>query len=113
MVGTIAFFNTMKERNAQLSLRHKEIHRLGERHLRALTIVHNYYIRSRDGTTAAERFFENRHRDLFDFLLENMDYPVRPKNYLKMASSLPVIAGLKASQNRRLIPDRYRYPTCL
>jgi hypothetical protein len=73
-------------RNAQLSLRHQGIHRLGERHLRALTVVHNYYIKRRDGTTAAERFFENRHRDLFDFLLENMDYPVRPKNHLKMAA---------------------------
>lgn len=73
-------------RNAQLSLRHQGIHRLGERHLRALTVVHNYYIKRRDGTTAAERFFENRHRDLFNFLLENMDYPVRPKNHLKMAA---------------------------
>jgi hypothetical protein len=72
-------------RNAQLSLRHQGIHRLGKSHLKALTVVHNYYIKRRDGTTAAERFFETRHKDLFDFLLENMDYPVRPKNHLKMA----------------------------
>jgi len=73
-------------RNAQLSLRHQGIHRLGKRHLKALTTVHNYYIKRRDGTTAAERFFESKHRDLFDFLLENMDYPVRPKKHLKMAA---------------------------
>lgn len=73
-------------RNAQLSLRHQGIHRLSERHLKALTVVHNYYIKRRDGTTAAERFFESSHRDLFNFLLENMDYPVRPKKHLKMAA---------------------------
>lgn len=73
-------------RNAQLALRHQGIHRLSDRHLKALTVVHNYYIKRRDGTTAAERFFEATHRDLFDFLLENMDYPVRPRNHLKMAA---------------------------
>ncbi len=73
-------------RNAQLSLRHQGIDRLSKRHLKALTVVHNYYIKRRDGTTAAERFFESKHRNLFDFLLENMDYPVRPKKYLKVAA---------------------------
>jgi len=73
-------------RNAQLALRHQGVHRLSDRHLKALTVIHNYYIKRRDGTTAAERFFEAKHRDLFDFLLENMDYPVRPRNHLKMAA---------------------------
>jgi hypothetical protein len=40
-------------RNAQLALRHQGIHRLGEKQLKALTVVHNYYIKRRDGTTAA------------------------------------------------------------
>jgi hypothetical protein len=73
-------------RNAQLSLRHQGIHRLSDCHLKALTVVHNYYIKRRDGTTAAQRFFEAEYRDLFDFLLENMNYPVRPKNLLKMVA---------------------------
>jgi len=72
-------------RNAQLALRHQGIHRLSDRHLKALTVIHNYYIKRRDGTTAAQRFFETKHRDLFDFLLENMNYPVRPRNHLRMA----------------------------
>ncbi|MFN2197107.1 MAG: DUF6399 domain-containing protein, partial [Anaerolineales bacterium] len=67
-------------RNAQLALRHQGIHRLGEKQLKALTVVHNYYIKRRDGTTAAERFFEAKPNDLFDFLLDHMDYPVRPRN---------------------------------
>ena len=73
-------------RNAQLALRHQGIHRLGDRHLKALTVVHNYYIKRRDGTTAAERFFEAKPNDLFNFLLNHMDYPVRPRNRLKLAA---------------------------
>jgi hypothetical protein len=73
-------------RNAQLALRHRGIHRLSDLHLNALTVVHNYYIRRRDGTTAAERFFQAKHRDLFEFLLENMDYPSRPRKHARMAA---------------------------
>jgi hypothetical protein len=66
-------------RNAQLSLRHHGIHRLSEQHLKAQTIVHNYYVKKRDGTTPAERFFEAKHENLFEWLLDNMDYPARPR----------------------------------
>lgn len=66
-------------RNAQLSLRHHGIHRLSERHLKALTIVHNYHMRDGTGTTPAERFFEAKHRNLFKWVLDNMDYPPRPR----------------------------------
>lgn len=73
-------------RNAQLSLRHHGIHRLSDQHLRALTIVHNYYIRNRDGTTPAERFFEAKHKVLFEWLLGKMDYPARPRKRLDRAA---------------------------
>ena len=69
-------------RNAQLSLRHHGIHQLSEQHLMALTVVHNYHIRSRDGTTPAERFFEAKHSNLFDWLLDNMEHPARPRRRL-------------------------------
>jgi hypothetical protein len=73
-------------RNAQLALRHQGIHRLSDRHLKAATVIHNYYIKRRDGTTAAERFFEAKPNDLFEFLLNNVDYPARPRNRLKLAA---------------------------
>lgn len=73
-------------RNAQLSLRHHGIHKLSANHLKALTVVHNYHIRNRDGTTPAERFFEAKHSDLFEWLLENMDYPARPRKRLAKAA---------------------------
>lgn len=69
-----------------MALRHQGIHRLGEKQLKALTVVHNYYIKKREGTTAAERFFEAKPYDLFEFLLDHMDYPVRPRNHLKLAA---------------------------
>ena len=73
-------------RNAQLALRHQGIHRLSDRHLKSSTIMHNYYIKRRDGTTAAERFFEAKPNDLFEFLLNNVDYPARPRNQLKLVA---------------------------
>lgn len=69
-------------RNAQLSLRHHGIHKLSNRSLKAQTIIHNYYRRRTDGTTPAERFFVGKHPDLFEWILENIDYPVRPRKRL-------------------------------
>lgn len=72
-------------RNAQLSLRHHGIHRLSDRHLMALTVVHNYHMRDGTGSTPAERFFEAKHRNLFKWVLDNMDYPARPRKRAKKA----------------------------
>jgi hypothetical protein len=65
-------------RNGQLSLRHHGLHRLSNRKLAALTAVHNYFISRTDGTTAAERFFGAKPREMFAFLLSNIDLPGRP-----------------------------------
>jgi hypothetical protein len=73
-------------RNAQLSLRHHGIHRLSDKHLQAQTVIHNYYLKRADGSTAAERFFEAEHKDVFAHLLSKMDYPARPRKRLKKAA---------------------------
>jgi len=65
-------------RNGQLALRHHSLHRISNRKLTASTTVHNYFIKRRDGTTAAERFFGSEPRDLFGWLLEQVDLPGRP-----------------------------------
>lgn len=65
-------------RNGQLALRHHSFHRLGHRKLKALTGVHNYFVKRTDGTTAAERFFGSKPRDLFEWLLDRVDIPGRP-----------------------------------
>jgi hypothetical protein len=65
-------------RNGQLALRRHGLHRLGKRKLKALTAVHNYFVKRRDGTTPASRFFGKKARDLFEYLLANVDLPARP-----------------------------------
>lgn len=73
-------------RNGQLSLRHHGLHRLSDRCLKAQTVIHNYYRKNREKETPAERFFEARHGDLFEYLLEKMDYPARPRKRCKDAA---------------------------
>jgi hypothetical protein len=65
-------------RNGRLALWHHHLHRLSAKRLAVLTVIHNYWIQRADGTTAAERFFEVPHDDLFEWLLDHMDLPARP-----------------------------------
>ena len=83
-------------RNGQLALRHHSLHRIRNRKLAALTTVHNYFVKRSDGTTAAERFFGSKPKNLFEWLLERVDLPGRPaqkrsrpkrKDYLAQAAA--------------------------
>jgi hypothetical protein len=73
-------------RNAQLSLRHHGIHRLSENRLKALTVVHNFHVKRPDGTTPAQRFFQAEHGNPFEWLVDNMDYPARPRKRFDRAA---------------------------
>lgn len=64
-------------RNGKLSLFHHGQTRLSEKRLQALTAVHNYVVKRPDGSTAAERFFGKKQRDVFAWLLDKMpDLPL-------------------------------------
>jgi Family of unknown function (DUF6399) len=65
-------------RNGRLSLFHHGQTRLSEKRLQALTVVHNYVVRREDGTTAAERFFGQKQRDAFAWLLQRLPALPRP-----------------------------------
>jgi Family of unknown function (DUF6399) len=65
-------------RNGQLALRHHGWHRLSTRKLATLTVLHNFFIERRDGTTAAERFYGRRPRDVFAYVLERLPVLARP-----------------------------------
>jgi hypothetical protein len=65
-------------RNGRLSLQHHGHSRVSERRLQALTVIHNYVVQRPDGTTAAQRFFGQKHKDVFSFLLERMPDLPRP-----------------------------------
>lgn len=55
-------------RNGVLALKHHSLHEIREERLAAFTVVHNFDVRRADGTTAAERFFEQEHDELFEHL---------------------------------------------
>lgn len=65
-------------RNGHLALHHHRLHRISDRKMAALTTVHNYFVKRGDGTTAAERFFAAKPRDLFEWVLDHVDLPGRP-----------------------------------
>lgn len=67
-------------RNGQLSLRHHGLRELSPRKLQVLGVLHNFVIKRSDGTTAANRFFGEPHRDLFEWLIEKMPLPSRPRH---------------------------------
>ena len=70
-------------RNGYLSLRHHGLHHLSDRKLAVLTVIHNFFIRREDNTTAAERFFEKSSRDILEHLVQKMPYPPRPGKRLE------------------------------
>jgi hypothetical protein len=83
--------SNVEGRNGQLSLHHHIYKTMNKRKLKAATVVHNYFIRRPDGTTAAERFFGNAPTSLFDHLVSVTDYPAAParvrSNVRKMAKA--------------------------
>ena len=66
-------------RNGQLSLRHHSLREISARKLRVLGVLHNFVIQRQDGSTAANRFFGQEHRELFPWLVEQMPLPPRPR----------------------------------
>jgi hypothetical protein len=82
IAGCIELFvrssSCVEGRNGQLALRHHSLHRLSSRKLNVLTTIHNYFLRRSDGTTAAERFFGSKPKDLFAWVLDRLQIPARP-----------------------------------
>ena len=66
-------------RNGQLSLCYHHLHTLTPERLEAYTVLHNYFAKRPDGTTAAQRFFGLTHRDLFEHLLLRAPELARPR----------------------------------
>jgi hypothetical protein len=71
--------SSIEGRNGCLSLHHHHLRGLRPQLLLALTVIHNYVLRRRDGTTAAQRFFGKPPDDLFLHLCQVMPLPARPR----------------------------------
>ena len=66
-------------RNGYLSLRNHQLRGLDRPRKRAcLTAVHNFLLTRPDGTTAAERFFEQKPRSMFAAILGSVEIPPAP-----------------------------------
>lgn len=59
-------------RNGYLSFVNHAHKGIPEQRLKALTVIHNYDIRRKDGTTPAQRFFDRDFPDLFEFICQNV-----------------------------------------
>jgi hypothetical protein len=65
-------------RNGRLSLHHHGHGKVSAARLRALRVIHNYMVTRTDGSTAAERFFGQKHQDVFAYRLQRMPDLPRP-----------------------------------
>jgi len=69
--------SAVEGRNGYLSQIYHNGRGLTKKRLKALTIIHNYYLKRFDGSTAAERAFGRKFADPFEWLVENMgDLPL-------------------------------------
>ena len=94
--------SAVEGRNGALSQSYHNGRGLTSRRLGALTVIHNYDTRRRDGSTPAERLYGAQFPDLFDWLLDQMG-----------ALPLPRQSRAKyTSRNKVTLPgakSRYRY----
>lgn len=67
-------------RNGVLGMKHHGAHRISQRRLSALTVVHNFHVTRPDGTSPANRFFQREHEELFDTVLRRMPMLGKPRN---------------------------------
>lgn len=79
-------------RNGQLSLKHHASRKMSPRQLAASTVIHHYFITRPDGTTAAERLFEQSPDDLFEWLLAKTDCPPFPAKKRSTPRKLRMVA---------------------
>jgi hypothetical protein len=66
--------------NGAVSLKHHASRHLSAGKLNSRVVLHNYFSKRKDGTTAAERFFQQKPQDVFEWLLGRVSWPVRPRS---------------------------------
>ena len=75
--------SAVEGRNGCLSQMHHNGRGISLKRLKVLTIIHNYYLKRSDGTTAAERLFKKKFPDPFEWVVNKMgDLPLPRKSKL-------------------------------
>ena len=78
--------SAVEGRNGFLSQIYHNHRGLSSKRLKALTVMHNYFITRSDGSTAAQRLFDEKPPDLFEWLLHQMGelpLPRKPRRHVK------------------------------
>jgi DNA-binding XRE family transcriptional regulator len=71
--------SNVEGRNGYLSLRNHQLRGLDlPRKRECFTAIHNFFLTRPDGTTAAERFFGQKPRSMFEAILESVELPPAP-----------------------------------
>jgi len=79
VVGIFARASSSVEgRNGRLALMQHGVTQLTQKRLKTQTCVQNYLVKRADGSTAAERFFGQKHADAFSWLLARLPDLPRP-----------------------------------
>jgi hypothetical protein len=82
---TFRWFSTSCNYFCGSRVKHHNLHRLTGRKLKCLTALHNFHTKRKDGTTPAQRFFEDKHPNLFEHLLKTLKPPGRPRIATRLA----------------------------
>ncbi len=84
-------------RNGRLSQWEHSQRRLSPKKLAGLTVIHNFLIQRADGTTAAQRFFADKPRELFTWLLQRIPHPPRPARRRKKPAPYRLLQPLEST----------------
>jgi hypothetical protein len=82
--------SAVEGRNGCLSQMYCNGRGLTEKRLKALTVIHNYGVKRKEGTTAAMRLFDTEFPDLFSWLLDEMGELPLSRNGRKCVVSNPL-----------------------
>ncbi|MCP4102476.1 MAG: hypothetical protein GY750_13795 [Lentisphaerae bacterium] len=74
--------SAVEGRNGTLSRMNHNQRAIPLTRLKALTVIHNFEIKRKDGTTAAERLFGEKFPDLFEWIVERMEDLPLPRDRL-------------------------------
>lgn len=74
--------SAVEGRNGTLSRMNHNQRSVSVKRLKALTVIHNFDIKRKDGTTAAERLFGEKFPDLFEWIVEKMEDLPLPRDRL-------------------------------
>ncbi len=88
--------SAVEGRNGWLSQMHHNGRGLSPKRLKALTVLHNYYLKRIDGTTAAERAFRQKFPDPLEWVVGRLGGLPHPRESKKAAAQPPGIANCPA-----------------